>query len=279
MDLLLNTKSKNWINAYTNNPSNAVIVSDSGDTEMGINLVNYIHDKLIHDKSNPIVYIEDEKSIGIDQIRDIKRIMSLKANNDSGISRIVAIKNAESMTSEAQNALLKLVEELPKSSIICLLVSDIRIIKPTILSRCFLIPILPIDKQTAREYAKVHGFTLDESDKALLLSEGLPSLFISLLTSKDSEFSESVELAKSYLTKSIYERQQQISTVVSKSFNITMFLKALKLIAKSGMRNAKELKAKNRWKNNLIAIQDAEDKLASNSNKKLTMLALSMNIT
>ena len=63
-------------------------------------------------------------------------------NNDieikqySGKYKIYIIDEAEKMTQQAQNALLKTIEEPPAYGIIILLTSNIDILLPTIRSRC-----------------------------------------------------------------------------------------------------------------------------------------------
>lgn len=75
----------------------------------------------------------DGQSIKIAQIRDIKNKISLKPN---GQYQLTIINNAHLMTVEASNALLKILEEPPKFSIIILITSNLHTLLPTIISRC-----------------------------------------------------------------------------------------------------------------------------------------------
>lgn len=79
----------------------------------------------------------DEVSIGIEDIRNFQQKISLtpfKGKFKSGI-----IKNAEKLTTEAQNALLKTLEEPPLNTILILLSERQELFLPTVLSRCKII--------------------------------------------------------------------------------------------------------------------------------------------
>lgn len=106
------------------------------------------------DSSNQpdILWITHEKaSIGVDDIRT-------QVNADIHIRpyqsqyKIYIIDSAEKMTESAQNALLKTIEEPPEYAIILLLVSSTQQLLPTILSRCVVLDLKPIQKQLIKEH-------------------------------------------------------------------------------------------------------------------------------
>ena len=72
-------------------------------------------------------------SIGIDAAREVKNFLWQRPN--ASARRTLVIDNAELLTTEAQNALLKITEEPPASSLLILITSDIESILPTIVSR------------------------------------------------------------------------------------------------------------------------------------------------
>ncbi len=76
---------------------------------------------------------ETQASISIDEIRTIKNFLSLSAY---GRHKIVVIDNAHSMTPEAQNALLKVLEEPSARSLLILVTHASQQFLPTISSRC-----------------------------------------------------------------------------------------------------------------------------------------------
>lgn len=77
---------------------------------------------------------ESGESIPIEQIRNAKNSLSLSVY--SGPYKFVIVNNAEKMTTEAQNAFLKILEEPSDSSIIILVSAYPDELLPTITSRC-----------------------------------------------------------------------------------------------------------------------------------------------
>jgi len=90
-------------------------------------------------------------TISVDDIR-------VQVNNDIAIkpysspSKIYIIPDAQKMTTQAQNALLKTIEEPPEYAILLLLTSDVNILLPTILSRCVILNIKAVDTDVITGY-------------------------------------------------------------------------------------------------------------------------------
>lgn len=78
--------------------------------------------------------IEEGTTIGIDAVRPIAPLLSIRPV--AGKRRAVIIRRAHTMTVEAQNALLKTLEEPPQEAIIILETDHPETLLPTILSRC-----------------------------------------------------------------------------------------------------------------------------------------------
>lgn len=96
----------------------------------------------IKNESSPDVFgvklLEDKKEVGIAQIRALKSFLS---QSPLALSRQAAIiENAERLTEEAWNALLKTLEEPSPNSIIFIISSGIRSIPKTIVSRTLVVP-------------------------------------------------------------------------------------------------------------------------------------------
>ena len=100
-----------------------------------------------------IIRITHEKpaSIGVDDIRS-------QINGDMGIKpysspyKIYIIQEAEKMTVQAQNALLKTLEEPPAYGVILLLVNNLNSLLPTILSRCVVLDMKPVKDSLVMKY-------------------------------------------------------------------------------------------------------------------------------
>ncbi len=86
-----------------------------------------------------VLYFEQDSKLGIAEARKIIDHFSLKPYSAKG--RIVIIEEAGNLTPEAQNALLKTLEELPREAVFIMCSnSDTRLL-PTILSRCQIIKV------------------------------------------------------------------------------------------------------------------------------------------
>ena len=90
------------------------------------------------------------RDIGIDQVREAQRSAVLKPYE--GRSRIFIFQEASSLTSEASNALLKLLEEPPDSVLLILLADSRESIPDTIVSRCQQIDFRTLPIETVARY-------------------------------------------------------------------------------------------------------------------------------
>src|SRR3989344_2853262 len=83
--------------------------------------------------------INFEKSVGIEDVRIIQKKIYLKPIKSE--TKAIILNAYNGLTIEAQNALLKILEEPPNNTIIILMVPTLEQILPTILSRCKVIVI------------------------------------------------------------------------------------------------------------------------------------------
>jgi len=80
---------------------------------------------------------EGIKSIGIEQIRGLQHQLNLKPYSSKG--KLAFLSEAEKLTQQAQNAMLKLLEEPPVNTFIVLSAPNPDLLLPTIISRCQII--------------------------------------------------------------------------------------------------------------------------------------------
>ena len=91
------------------------------------------------------IRIDNANTIKITSIREIKKFISL--NYDDIKYRFIIISDAHLMNDEAQNALLKSLEEPPDGIIFILTTNNINALLPTILSRCRIINFNPLNNE------------------------------------------------------------------------------------------------------------------------------------
>ena len=87
----------------------------------------------------------NKSSIGIDQIREITKFLSIKPYNLK--NKAVVIFDAHKLTVQAQNALLKTLEEPPGFAVIILESKSEDALLPTVISRCRLVELRPPNRQ------------------------------------------------------------------------------------------------------------------------------------
>ncbi|MBI2601161.1 hypothetical protein HYW42_04350 [Candidatus Daviesbacteria bacterium] len=81
-----------------------------------------------------ILYLEKDVKLGIDQAKKIKNHLSTKPLEAKG--KVVIVEGGENFTTEAQNALLKTLEELPENTSFLIGARGQSNFLPTVLSRC-----------------------------------------------------------------------------------------------------------------------------------------------
>jgi len=99
----------------------------------------------------PDMFRLTEAPIKINHIRELRRWIHLKPHSSE--RKLAVIYQAESMTLESANAVLKILEEPPADSVLILQAFKKERILPTILSRCQMFKISsPVNKDLPEEY-------------------------------------------------------------------------------------------------------------------------------
>lgn len=102
-----------------------------------------------------VIFVGHEKpnSIGVEDVRS-------QINSDIAIKpysspyKIYIINEGEKLTPQAQNALLKTLEEPPAYAVILILTTNLEELLPTILSRCVVLRMTPVQNELVKEYLK-----------------------------------------------------------------------------------------------------------------------------
>ena len=103
-----------------------------------------------------IIYVSHEKPNTI-SVDDIRR----QVNQDIVVKpyaspyKIYIVDEAEKMNPQAQNALLKTMEEPPAYAVILLLTTNADMFLPTILSRCIRLNLKPVANEKIKSYLKI----------------------------------------------------------------------------------------------------------------------------
>ncbi len=187
-----------------------------------------------------------EDSITIDAVREIKNFLWQKPN--VSLYRTLIIDDAEIMTSEAQNALLKVAEEPPHSTLLILVTSDIDAIAETIKSRLQKIYFSAVPQKTMTSWAEREFPDVRDLKGLIARSFGKPGLLYAII--RDKKFRDTLESAEKLLklgsvpphagaSLAAAKRREFIKKLLdSDDFNLSKFLDAAVTIFSSKSFNA-----------------------------------------
>lgn len=156
--------------------------------EQGKEPCNCCHSCIQADSGNQpdIIWVKHEKpaSIGVDDIRE-QVVGDMQIKPYSSRYKIYIIDEAEKLTVQAQNALLKTIEEPPAYGIIIFITTNADIFLQTILSRCVRLDFKPVADEKVMQYLKEHYELSDYQMKfAVAFSQGNIGRAIALVTSE-----------------------------------------------------------------------------------------------
>jgi len=105
--------------------------------------------RFVHGNHPDVSYVQSDRSIGVDAIRELLTAIQMRAFN-AGFKAAV-IERADRMTPQAQNCLLRTLEDPPPGTVFLLTADSSDAILPTLRSRCRLIALPPMsDEAVAR---------------------------------------------------------------------------------------------------------------------------------
>ena len=174
-------------------------------------------------------YIEitpDGNSIKIAQIRKLQSDILVKPYKSY---KIYVIDEAQKMTVEAQNALLKTLEEPPKYAIIILITNNKESLLDTIKSRCEIIKFTPIPLVEVADYLTQIGVDKNRASLLANFSRGSMQKAIELSESEDFHImrDEVQKYVETFLTGSMLDIMDIQSSIEKYKDNITNVLDLL----------------------------------------------------
>lgn len=112
-----------------------------------------------------------EKAIGIDQVRALQHDAALAPHE--GRHKVYIIVNAETLSIDAANSLLKVLEEPPPTVVLILTAPDANMLLPTVVSRCQQIRLQPVPAATiAAHLTQTRGAERRQAELLARLSGG-----------------------------------------------------------------------------------------------------------
>lgn len=174
--------------------------------------------KILSNNHPDVIYITHEKpaAISVDEVRE-QLIDTIDIKPYEGGYKVYVIPEADKMTIQAQNAILKTLEEPPEYAVILLLVNDDRKLLDTVRSRVIRENLRPLTDKVIKEYLseRLHKSS-DMTDICVAFSKG--------------NLGRAIELCESESFTEWYQRIMKILKNLSKMDSTDMHIELSKLL-------------------------------------------------
>ncbi len=277
MNMLISEKTKKEIDLFISNPSPVLLIT--GPDGAG---KQFITDKIIENlfESNTpgekalslIDMNKDGNTVTIEEIRELKNKLKF-VETGINITRVIIIRSIDKVNDQAQNSLLKLLEDTPRNTLFILNASILNKVISTIQSRSMIIRISnpkKIEYQNFYDTNKLASF--------FMMSDGRSRYIDELVKNNSGDFLETVNIAKKYVSSDTYGKLI-ISEEISKKYNIGLFIFGLIQIYRSLIMSTSDNNRIQKYNDNLKSLANSQEfLLKSNPNIKLLMTRLAVNL-
>jgi DNA polymerase-3 subunit delta' len=175
-------------------------------------IAKYLSNKIIKVKNNVesvdiVKYHPSSSSFGVDDVRNI--INEVNKKPYEGDKKVLILFECDKLTVQAQNALLKTIEDPPNGVYLILLSDSLEIILDTIKSRCQIYKLTPLNKGEISAYIEENytDINLDDKKSALAYSVGVPGKVDKFISDENLKNLRNICIK---LFKDILEREQGI---------------------------------------------------------------------
>lgn len=282
--LVLHPKTQLDLEQSVTRPAHAMlIVAPSGSGKLSLarhvaaSILELVEEQLDNYPYLLVVSPKGGRAISIDTIRELQHFTTLKIPGKQGIRRVVIIESADLMTTEAQNALLKTLEEPPADTVFILTAGSVDALLPTIQSRVRILQVVAPKADELKNHL-TEAYDVKDIDKALLVSGGLPGLTVALLESpEDHPLYEATVQARQILQSTMYERLLLVDSLSKQKQLCADIVFILGQMAHMAIARSSGAGAK-KWQGILKAAYVAAEDLRHNTQTKLVLINLMLEI-
>ena len=204
----------------------------------------------------------DGNSIKIDQIRNLQKEIQEKPIISN--KKVYIIDDADLMTKEAQNCLLKTLEEPPKFAVIILIGSNEHAFLPTIKSRCMILHFNRLSDSEIKSYLQKQYNELNVTQSMLDIAGGSIGRAINL-KDKQEDYSKVEEIINNLDKKDLIDIVQASEILYKSKENINDILDYINIIL---LKMAKENYL---YTNCIKIVENTKKRLAQNSNYDMSI--------
>ncbi len=289
-DILLHPRTRQQLERFVQSPSHSLILiaaDGSGKRSVAEAIIRellILHDDTPLNQHPAVVVIEPkDRTISIEAIRGLQESLRLKTIGQAPLRRAVLLEAAHHMTIEAQNSLLKILEEPPSDTLIILTISSAQSVLPTIYSRAQHIELIAPEAAEVKSYFKSMGHSDKQLTTALNYGDGRIGLTDALLKQDDTHsLHEAVSGARELLQLPLFAKLQRIEEWLKSKDELPERLEVLLRICQKGLKQAAEkgnddlLK---RWRNYYEVVYETSKNLKHNPNLKLLLTNLFLGLS
>jgi replication-associated recombination protein RarA len=240
--MVLHNKTEADIERFIADPGHGLLIAapaGAGKTHVA----QYIASKMLDrapEKLNGYPYFlhiaPQNGAISIDAVRGVHDFLRLKTKGTSSLRRILIISDAHLLSAEAQNALLKQLEEPPADTLIILTTRSTRELLPTIPSRIRNLTLNAPPRDEILAYFSSQGFNEVDVTRAYHITEGRPGIMHAIL-SHDSEHPllAYINLAKEIIKEPAQKRLLRVGQLAGKEYSIELLLGGLYSVAHAAL--------------------------------------------
>lgn len=222
--------------------------------------------------------------ISIESVRQLRHFTRLRQTG--GNQRIILIHDAHTMSEEAQNALLKLLEEPPELTSFILTSESDQSVLPTIRSRSQVMAVHPPAPGELAEFFTTAGHEPADVQRALSLAGGLPGLAHALLNDAEHPMRSAVDTARKLLQSSQFERLTVVDGLSKQKTEALHVLFILQHMARTALERSANTatdpaaldKSIRQWHRIRQATYEAQKAYAVSGQAKLTLTNLMLSL-
>lgn len=224
-----------------------------------------------------LITSEDGKSIGIEAVRQLEKFLALKVPGSLAHDRVIIIKDGHLLSIEAQNALLKMLEEPPQGTIFIITVSHSQAVLPTIRSRAQTIPVSQVEKPAVVDHFGKQGIDAKLIVQAYAISGGLPGLMHALLHNEEHPLLLATDTARQLLSQSSYERLLLVDQLAKQKGLALDIAFILQQMAHVSLQSATG-KTADKWETVLQSAYETAEALHGSAQPKLALTKLMLTL-
>ncbi len=285
-DVALSRTTKISVKNYLNSPSPVIIITGNRGAgkhflakKIAADLLGISYEKL---STYPyLIQIQPENNnISIDSIRQLQKDLVRVVPGENKIRQIIIINNAQTLGQEAQNALLKTLEETKEATVFILCMPKISDVLETVASRAREIRVHSVPQSLAEQYF-AHNHGKEEIQQAYKLGNGSMGLMSAILRGEQTDLTDAIADVKHILAISQHDKLLEVTRLVKDKDKVTAFLEAFSLLAHASVKNTLKLgkiKDATRWQAISKQVARAEKSLNKNASPKLVLTDLFLNI-